>query len=226
MLAIIPARGGSKGVPGKNIKLLNGKPLIAYTIEAALISKEITRVIVSTDDVEIAKISKDYGADVPFLRPGNLATDSAKSIDTYIYTLKRLQELEDYEANEFVVLQPTSPFRTSNDIDEAISLYKLRRADSVVSFCKEDHPIVWHKYLNQEGRIESIFQGEIRNRQEERPTYYPNGAIFIFSKDLIDSGEYYSENSYAYVMPRKRSVDIDSMEDFEYAEYLIKELNA
>lgn len=226
MLAIIPARGGSKGLPGKNIKKLDGKPLIAYTITAALNSKEITRVIVSTDDIKISEISKQYGAEVPFLRPKELATDTAKSIDTYIYTIEKLEEVENYKVNDVLILQPTSPFRTSNDIDSAINLYKLKSADSVVSYCKEDHPIIWHKYLDGEGRLESIFEGKIRNRQEERPSYYPNGAIYIFKKEIIKSGIYYTKKSFAYLMPRNRSVDIDTIEDFRYAEFLIKQSNA
>lgn len=220
MIAIIPARGGSKGLPGKNILELNGKPLIAYTIEAALISKYITRVILSTDDMEIAKVAKHYGAEVPFMRPIDLATDTAKAIDAYKYTYERIEKEENIEISEFVILQPTSPFRTAKHIDEAIDLYKDKKADSVISYCPEHHPIIWHKYITEAGKIESIFEGTIRNRQEEKPTYFPNGAIYIFKREIIEQDLYYTDNSFAYVMNRKDSIDIDTIEDFQYAEFL------
>lgn len=124
MIAIIPARGGSKGLPGKNIKFLNGKPLIAYTIEAALKAKHVHRVIISTDDLEIADTAKKYGAEVPFMRPEYLATDDALAIDVYKYTLSRLSETEGTIITDFMVLQPTSPLRTATDIDKAITIFK------------------------------------------------------------------------------------------------------
>lgn len=222
MLAIIPARGGSKGLPGKNIKLLNGKPLIAYTIEAALNSKSISRVIVSTDDDEIAEISKQYGAEIPFMRPDFLATDSAAAVDVYNYTLERLENEEDKIITEFIVLQPTSPLRTSVHIEEAIDLYRTKKADSVISYCQEEHPIFWHKFKNEEDGIEEIFeQNYLKNRQEIRPTFYPNGAIYIFKRELIRNEIYVNENSYMYLMERNSSVDIDTQEDWEYVGFLI-----
>jgi|SRR5690554_4758541 len=222
MLAIIPARGGSKGLPGKNIKLLNGKPLIAHTIEAALNSKSISRVIVSTDDDEIAEISKQYGAEIPFMRPDFLATDNAAAVDVYNYTLDRLENEEDKVITEFIVLQPTSPLRTSVHIEEAIDLYMTKKADSVISYCQEDHPIFWHKFQTDDGRIEEIFeQNYLKNRQEIRPTFYPNGAIYIFKRELIRNEIYVNENSYMYLMERNSSVDIDTQEDWDYIEFLI-----
>lgn len=224
MLAIIPARGGSKGLPGKNIKLLNGKPLIAYTIEAAKMVPEITTIFVSTDDPEIAKISIEFGAECPMLRPPFLSDDGARSIDVYNYVLKELEK-EKGEIEEFIVLQPTSPLRTSQQIHEAISLFKNKNADSVISYCKEDHPIVWHKYVDEEGRFVDIFKNRLTNRQEERESFYPNGAIYVFKADLIRRQLYYSEHSYMYLMPRTCSVDIDSIDDFEYAEYLMTKIH-
>ena len=223
MIAIIPARGGSKGLPGKNIKPLNGKPLIAYTIEEALKTKNITRVIVSTDDSEIAEVAKKYGAEIPFMRPKSLADDTAKSIDVYNYTIKRLEEEENSEINEVIILQPTSPLRTSQHIDEAIELYFTKKADSVVSYCQEEHPVFWHKYINEEGKFEDIFEEDyLKNRQELKPTYYPNGAIYILRKELLLSGNYYTNNSYVYIMDTDCSVDIDTHEDFQYCEFLLK----
>jgi len=223
MIAIIPARGGSKGLPGKNIKALNDKPLIAYTIEAALNSKKITRVIVSTDDTEIAVVSMKYGAEVPFMRPDDLATDTARSVDAYNYTIQRLEREEDISVKEIIVLQPTSPFRTSQHIDEAIELYLEKKADSVISYCQEQHPIFWHKYVTLAGKLEEIFEGDfIKNRQEVSPTFYPNGAIYIFSTDILLENKYYTSNSYAYIMEADVSVDIDTQMDWEFANFLIE----
>lgn len=177
MLAIIPARGGSKRLCGKNLKELNGKPLIAYTVEAAKASKYISKIIISTDDIAIADIAVKYGATCPFLRPDFLATDSARTIDVLKYTLKELEQENNLAIEEFVLLQPTSPLRTSHDIDEAIEIFQAKNADSVISFCEEHHPIKWHKYIDADGKFENIFEEKIWNRQNERTTYYPNGAV-------------------------------------------------
>ena len=223
MIAIIPARGGSKGLPGKNIKLLNGKPLIAYTIEAAKQSENVSRVIVNTDDAEISKVALDYGAEVPFVRPSELASDAAKSIDVLLHTLAWLKKNEDLQIDEIIVLQPTSPLRTTQHIDEAIKMYLEKKADSVISYCQEEHSVFWHKFITDEGKFEDIFNGDyLKNRQEIRPTFYPNGAIYIIKTKLLLEKKYYSENAYAFLMDKKSSVDIDTMEDFEFAEWLYK----
>lgn len=222
MIAIIPARGGSKGLPGKNVKDLNGKPLIAYTIEAALKAKSITSVIVSTDDLEIAEVSKKCGAQVPFMRPSYLATDDSKAIDAYLFTIDELIKGGVTEIDEICILLPTCPLRSSTDIDDAINLFKFNNADSVISYTKEAHPITWHQYIENDGKLNPIFEAlQIDNRQAYRPSYYPNGAIYIFKSFLLRNNKYYSDNSYAYIMPRERSVDIDTFEDFEYAKYLL-----
>lgn len=221
MLAIIPARGGSKGLPGKNIKLLNGKPLIAYTIEAALQSKLITRVIVSTDDEEIAKVAKNFGAEIPFMRPSILATDEARSIDVFKYTIEELERNQN-TINDFIVLQPTSPLRNAQHIDEAITLFKDQNADSVISYCREEHPIFWHKFINDDGSLEDIFTEKyVMNRQEIRTTYYPNGAIYIIKRNLLDKQELTGPKSFAYLMDRNYSADIDTIDDFSFVEYII-----
>lgn len=222
MIAIIPARGGSKGLPGKNIKPLNGKPMIAYAIEEALKSKHIDRVIVSTDDDEIAKIALQYGAEIPFMRPEFLASDTAQAIDNYIYTIDRLEKETNQAVDTFVVLQPTSPLRIAEDIDCAVELFLQKEADSVISYTPEAHPVTWHKYLDEEGRFVNIFDDNIQNRQANRISYYPNGAVYVFRSSMIRDRKYYTEKSYAYVMPRTRSVDIDFIEDFDYAEFLLK----
>ncbi len=222
MIAIIPARGGSKGLPGKNIRLMNCKPLIAYTIEAALKASSIDRVIISTDDDEIAKIAVQYGAELPFMRPAELASDKAMAVDNYIYTINRLEKEGNITIDSFVVLQPTSPLRISEDIDGAVQLYNDKNADSVISYTPEAHPVSWHKYLDDEGRFVDILTANINNRQDNRISYYPNGAVYVFRTSMIRERKYYTEKSYAYVMPRTRSVDIDFIDDFEYAEFLLK----
>jgi|APSaa5957512535_1039671.scaffolds.fasta_scaffold29951_2 N-acylneuraminate cytidylyltransferase/CMP-N,N'-diacetyllegionaminic acid synthase len=222
MIAIIPARSGSKGLPGKNIKSLCGKPMIAYTIESALKSKYITEVIISTDCKEIEKIALKYGAKSYFLRPNHLASNDAKAIDVYIYTIEKLINEYDYIINEFIVLQPTSPLRKVDDVNSAIDLFFGKKADSVISYTKENHPIEWHQYINLEGKFEKIFNNnKLLNRQESRESYYPNGAIFIFKYNLIKQNKYYNSNSYAFIMPIEKSIDIDTRFDFEIAEYLI-----
>jgi len=222
LIALIPARGGSKGLPGKNTKLLNGIPLIAHTILAALNASQISRVIVSTENEEIAFIAKKYGAEVPFMRPQKMATDTALSIDAYEYTIKKLEANEKISIDNFTVLQPTSPLRSSQDIDAAITLFFKNKADSVISFCAEHHPISWHKYLETNGRIIHDSKEKLQNRQEFKPTYFPNGAIYILNKDVFQTRNYYSENTFAYLMERTNSIDIDTIEDFEYAEFLMQ----
>lgn len=222
MIAIIPARGGSKGVKNKNIRYLAGKPLIAYTIECALQANGVDRVIVSTDDEEIARVCREHGAEVPFLRPQELATDNAKAIDVYLHAIHYLRDIEKKELEEIVVLLPTCPLRLPMDIDRAIDLFRNKNADSVISYTKEHHPISWHKYLTEEGEFEDIFESDLANRQDLRTSYYPNGAIYVFRSTLLEVGEYYSEASYAYLMPADRSVDIDEETDLLYAEYLLK----
>ena len=224
MLALIPARSGSKGLPGKNVRLLQGKPLLAYSIEAALASTQVSRVIVTTDCEVIRNVALAYGAEVPFLRPRELATDSASAVDVYIHALSALSNQATTSRDEYdkcLVLLPTCPLRLPTDIDAAVEVFHTKDADSVMSYTEEHHPVVWHKYLSPENKIEHLFPDTLRNRQDERKSYYPNGSIYVFRRELLESRRYLSEHSYAYVMPRDRSVDIDTIEDFEYAEYLM-----
>ena len=221
MIAIIPARGGSKGLPGKNILQLCGKPMIVYTIEAALKSKHIDHVIVSTDDQKIADIALLYGAEVPFLRPDFLASDTAQAVDNYIYTIERLSKEWEMPIEEFVVLQPTSPLRITEDIDGAVEMFIQKKADSVISYTQEAHPVHWHKYLGEDNTFIDIFSTSIVNRQDLQKTYYPNGAVYVFRFRMIKERKYYTDKSYAFVMPRSRSVDIDYKDDFEYVEFLM-----
>ena len=224
MLAIIPARGGSKGLPGKNIKLLGGSPLICHSIKTALASKLIDKVIVSTDDNEIASIAKNCGAEVPFMRPINLAGDSSMAIDSYLHAVDYISRENSNPIKSFVVLLPTAPLRTSQDIDKAIKIFNTKNANSVISVVEALIPLSWYKRITKEGVIENYSSEfiEIKNRQELKKNYVPNGAIYIFRTEVLRSTrQYYTKKTYPYIMPRERSVDIDDSLDFEWAEYLL-----
>lgn len=225
MIAIIPARSGSKGLPGKNIKLLNGLPMIGYTIREAMKSEMISDIIVSTDNREIADTSEKLGAKVPFLRPEELAGDLSKAIDVYIYTIDRLNNEMGYQIENFTVLQPTSPLRKTKDIDSALKKFHELEADSIISVTEATHPPVWAKKITPDGILTDYFPeyASNKNRQEIDTAYMPNGAIFIFDFEKLKLGyKYYFDKTYPYIMPAERSVDIDTQLDFDFAEFLIK----
>ena len=225
MIAIIPARVGSKGLPGKNIKILNGIPLICHSIDAALNAKSILRVIVSTDDPEIAKIAKDCGAEVPFMRPKELAKDNSMVMDTYFYTVDKLAAENKAPVDSFVSLLPTVPLRLPRDIDAAVELFKKKQADSIISVMESNVPIQWYRRVSENGVLSGYMPefNAVLNRQEFEKSYIPNGAVFIFNTErLRETREYYMEKTYPYIMPRDRSVDIDELLDFEWAEFLLK----
>lgn len=224
MLAIIPARGGSKGLPGKNIKVLDGKPLICHSIKAALNAESIDRVIVSTDDESIASVAKDYGAEVPFIRPNELATDDSMVMDTYLYVVDKIAVETGQAINEFVALLPTVPLRLSNDIDEAINIFNINNADSVISVTESPVPIEWHQKINPDGVLSNYLPkfNAVKNRQNFEQTYIPNGAVYVFRTEILRATrQYYTEKTYPYIMPRERSIDIDVLQDFEWAEYCL-----
>jgi CMP-N,N'-diacetyllegionaminic acid synthase len=224
-LAIITARGGSKSIPKKNIKELGGKPLIAHTIEAAKGSKLLTRTIVSTDCDEIAEVCRTHGADVPFKRPKEYAEDHSTSMEVVQHALGWLDENEGEEYDYLMILQPTSPLRTSEDIDECIKRAVEHDADSVMSMKEledfspkkmkkiEDDVIV--PYFEDEGK-------ESSRRQDLSPMYKRNCAIYLTKTEHIKRGDLFGKKSVAYVMPEERSVDINAPIDFEMAEFLLR----
>jgi CMP-N,N'-diacetyllegionaminic acid synthase len=224
MLAIIPAREGSKGVIGKNIRNLAGIPLIAHTIRAAIESKKIDRIIVSTDSEKIAKVATEYGAEVPFLRPKSIAQDDSFILDNYNYVLDRLkiEKNDGFSIDSFVALQPTSPFRNSYDIDQAINLYQSNKTDSVISFTKESHPLEWNRVINPNNTFSNFMSEEVYNRQKYESIYRFNGAVYVYSSHLVNKNLMYSINSLAYLMPEERSLDIDTETDFLFAEFLMR----
>lgn len=218
-VALIPARGGSKRLPGKNIMPLNGKPLIAHTIDAALAAKSIDRVIVSTDDPQIAEVAKQYGADVPFMRDATLATDTASSNDVMLDLLARFEGIQ-----TLVLLQPTSPLRSSADIDAAMQLLTADPTlEGVVSVSPSEHPPIWSQPL---GADDSMGEFAILHSPQHSPqqsTVRLNGALYAFRRTalLANGGIRYSEQVRAYVMPVERAVDIDTLLDFRLAETLL-----
>ena len=225
MLALIPARGGSKGLPKKNIMLFNGLPLIAHTIIAAIKSKKVSQVVISTDSEEIANIARQYDARIPFMRPDTLAEDNSIANDAYIYTIDRLNSEFNESYKEFVILQPTSPLRNSMDIDNAINLFFKKGADSVVSCTEMNHPPLWALRLNKNNELQPYFDNESLelNRQELEPAFSPNGAIVVLRYATFKSRKsFFTNNTFGYNMPIDRSVDIDTLQDFKYAEMIAK----
>ena len=226
ILGLIPARGGSKGLPRKNIKLLLGKPLIAWTIEQALASRYLDRVVVSTDDKEIAEISKKYGAEVPFIRPKELARDESKGIDVLLHAINWIEK-NDKSYDLLMLLQPTSPLRNAEDIDKSIELLFYKNADSIVSVCEVEHHPYWNVTINSDDCIEATLgDKEIlnKNRQGLPDFYRINGVIYVaYIKFIFNNKGFFSNKTYVYIMPNERSIDVNTYLDFKIAEILVKE---
>lgn len=226
VLGIIPARGGSKGVPGKNIKHLAGKPLIAYSIDAAKDSI-LTKVIVSTDDEQIRTVAMDFGANVPYLRPNSLASDTSKSLDVSRHALLTMEKLDNIQYDAIMLLQPTSPFRTTEEINQAIELLLANPdADSVISVVDvQGHHPARMKYLEEGILVDPPFceAYENQNRQELRPVYIRNGAIYLTKRNTLLNNSYKGSKCLGLVMSRPRSSNIDTLFDFKLAEWLLRE---
>ena len=221
VLAIIPARGGSKRLPRKNLLNLAGKPLIAWTIEAAQRSRAVERVLVSTEDLEIAAVAKSYGAEVPFMRPPELATDNAKTIDVVLDMLLNVKH-----SGRIVLLQPTSPLRTARHIDEALKLMDKQKASAVVSVSEAIHPPEWSNSLPEGGSMDMFVRKDMNNkRKQDLPiSYYLNGAIYFADVLMLMRKKSFlpATGAYAYKMDKLSSVDIDDEVDFMLAEVLMK----
>ncbi|MGE3591195.1 MAG: NTP transferase domain-containing protein [Arcobacter sp.] len=220
-LAVIPARGGSKRLPRKNVLDLCGKPLIVWSIEAGLKSNYIDKVVVSSDDEEILNISKEYGAET-IKRPNEFASDTATTFDAIKHTIDNL-EIYDY----VVLLQPTSPLRDDKHIDEAVKLLQTKNADAVVSVCEMDHSPLWSNTLPEDGSLANFRHEKAKGkRSQDLEKYYRvNGAIYICKTEklLEEKGFFLKDNIFAYVMDRESSVDIDEDIDFKIAKVLKKE---
>lgn len=220
-LAIIPARGGSKRLPHKNILDLAGKPLIAWSIEAALSSKYIDEIVVSSDDTSILEIATRYGIKT-IKRPDILSSDTASSFDAVKHTIENSDHY-DY----IVLLQPTSPLRKGIHIDEAIELLDSKNADAVISVCETDHSPLWSNTLPSNGSLMGFIRDEVKNkRSQDLETFYRlNGAIYLCNtKMLLNQKSFFIDtNIYAYIMDKKTSIDIDETIDFLFAETILRE---
>lgn len=221
-IAIIPARSGSKGLKNKNIIELNGRPLMSYSIEAAINSQCFDTIMVSTDSKEYAEIAKKLGAEVPFFRSDSTSTDAASSWDAVEEVLNSYQLLGK-EYDTFCLLQPTSPLRSYEDIINAYKLFVEKKASVVVSITELEHPISWCGTIGPENSLENfISRNDMKRRQIQDRYYRPNGAIYICSTSYFKEDHYlYGSNSFAYIMPRERSMDIDTELDLRITEALI-----
>ena len=224
ILGIITARGRSRRIPKKNVRELLGKPLIYYTIKAALESKFLTRVILSSDHDEIIEIGRKYGVEVPFKRPQELAEDDTPTINVIIHAVNFLEKNEGFSPDIIVILEPTSPLRTAEDIDGALKKHIETGADSVVSVVKTDH---WHPIRAKKIENDILYdycleEREGVRRQDLPPVYFRNGAFYSVKREvLMDEHKLYGRVTRPYVMPPERSIDINEEIDFKMAEVLL-----
>ncbi len=220
ILAVIPARGGSKGVSGKNIKMLGDKPLIGWTIEASKKSKYIDRLILSSEDDEIISVARQCGCEVPFVRPSDLAADDAPGIAPVLHAVEAIGEGYDY----LVLLQPTSPFRQTEDIDGAIRRCIENKADSCVSVTESEKHPAWMFRLADTGYLIPFLENDelATHRQQLEPVYALNGAVYVVSiPALLKQGKLvFPDSTVAYPMPPERSMDIDTRFDFKLCELI------
>jgi CMP-N-acetylneuraminic acid synthetase len=225
ILGVVPARGGSKGIPGKNTRPLGGVPLIAYTIRAARACGLISKVVVTTDAPAIRDLALEYGADAPFLRPAELATDTALAVPTIQHAVREMERLESCSYDYVAMLQPTTPFRTSEDLDEALGRLVSSGADGIISVVNVGN---WHPMKMKVFRGDQLVDYEkppVENppRQTLPPVYMVNGALYATRRDvLVHRGSFQGDRCLGYEMPAERSVNIDSELDFVLAEYVLR----
>ena len=223
VLAVIPARGGSKGVPRKNIRVVVGKPLIAWTIEAAKKSKYIDRLILSSEDQEIIEIAKNWGCDVPFVRPLEIAQDNTPGIDPILHAIKEVPGF-DY----VMLLQPTSPLRSTKDIDLSLEKCLYEDAPSCVSVTIPDKSPYWMYTLNDDHQLIPLLSAENYSTRQSLPMAYAlNGAVYVAKVSFIVKGRsFVGQGTTAYIMPKERSIDIDDEIDFKMFEVLIENIKS
>jgi len=220
-IAIIPARGGSKRLPGKNLMMIAGKPLIGWTIEAAIASGVFGRVVVSTDSWEIAVTAAQFGAEVPFMRPDELALDQTPTIDVLIHAAKELMAGKAASWTHLACLQPTSPMRTADNIREAAKLLEEKQANAVISVCKSEHSPLWSNTLPASLSLDGFIPENIQKTPSQQlPAYYRlNGALYFcrIPNMMEERTLFLKSGAFAYVMSRKDSIDIDDQVDFDLA---------
>lgn len=223
ILALIPARGGSKGIKKKNIAVLNGYPLISYTIKESLSSKYVDDTVVTTDSDEIAKVSLEYGARLPFMRPKELADDNSKTIDAVIHAIDELKKMgEEYDV--LLLLQPTQPLRTHEDIDMAIEAYFEHGMQAMVSVSPvDDHPLLI-RTIDENGKLNTLLEENSTCRRQDMARYYRvNGCIYINAVDELSEDTSFNDNPIGFLMSKEHSVDIDEAKDLYLAEYYLRE---
>jgi CMP-N-acetylneuraminic acid synthetase len=223
IVCVIPARGGSKGLPGKNIKELNGKALIAYSIEQARCSKYIDRVIVSTEDRKIADVSIKAGADVPFMRPEELAGDNVATIDVLLHAVEWLEEVDGYDFDILVLLHANTPLRAVSDIETCIELLVAEHPDNVFSVTEcHRNPYFNMVEVSGNGDVSLVKEGDYRSRQAAPLVYDLNSSIYVWWKEVLKKKKkVIMEKSRVFVMPKERSIDIDDYFDFRVAEMVM-----
>jgi N-acylneuraminate cytidylyltransferase/CMP-N,N'-diacetyllegionaminic acid synthase len=221
---LIPARGGSKSIPEKNIAQVGGKPLIAWTILAACAAPGIERVVVSTDSPRIAQVAAEYGAEVPFLRPAELAQDDTPSMDVLVHALFWLEQEQAYLPDYVALLQPTSPLRTATDISTAIRLAREKNASCVIGVCPVSQHPFWMQTISQDGLLLPYLQTEKITRRQDLPSLFvPNGAIYLAQREwILEKRSFYSDQIYAYVMPPERSIDIDEPWELKLVDLILQ----
>ena len=226
ILAIIPARGGSKGVPRKNVRAVAGKPLIAWTLEAALAATRIDRVVVSTDDAEIAKVASGLGAEVPFLRPAALAADASPTVDTLRHVVAELRAREGYTADAVMTLQPTSPLRTARHIDEAAALFAADpAAESLVSFVEVPHIFHPRSVMTRDEAgymVPFLTEPQPSRRQDKEPVFARNGAAIYITRTSCLDRFVFGGRLLAYMMDPACSLDVDDEADLTHADALLR----
>lgn len=221
VMALIPARGGSKGIKRKNVKDLCGKPLIAYTILAAKQSCYIDGVYVSTEDMEIAEIAKRYGAEIPFLRPMKLAEDDSTTLDVVIHAVNNFINKKEWDA--LVLLQPTQPLRTVEDIDKTIEFFYQNGRKSTVSISEVNDSPVLMRYFDPNGELRKLLDMSSTVRRQDMPKYYRvNGAVYINAIEEINENTSFNDNQLGFIMEQMHSVDIDEEKDLYLAKYYIE----
>jgi CMP-N,N'-diacetyllegionaminic acid synthase len=225
VFGLVPARGGSKGIPGKNIAACGGRPLIGWTCEAATKSARLERTILSTDSDEIARVAREWGIEAPFMRPSELAQDATPSIHVMQHALDWLEK-SGADVTALALLQPTSPLRTGAHIDAAVELFAESGADTVVSVVKVPHNFHPSSVMLDDGGWLKPFEGErhaIKRRQDLAPVLARNGpAVLIVSTALVRSGRLYEDRTRAYLMSAEESVDVDDASDLRYADFLLR----
>ena len=220
VLGVILARGGSKGLPRKNVRDLAGKPLIAWTIEAGHESEYLDRLILSSDDEEIMEVAEEYGCEVPFRRPAELAQDDTPSMDALLHAMDQVPEY-DY----VVLLQPTSPLRTSEDINATIKKCRESGAPACVTVTETEKPPEWMYTMNERERLEPVMKSDemVTRRQEASTTYVISGAVYVAWTDwLRETRDFVTDRTRAHLMPEARSADVDTALDLAWCEFLLE----